>query len=127
MFKMSISLENSITHDQIPEIYEIIAGPTRDELYAAFRNSRPGNLDFAQVEPIEKLGDAISDVLRRDLEGRLGSEPKKSLRAEFYSWLLRLPVGERIIRYGCDRYFNKLSKRPRERVTKIPKKRPYPC
>jgi hypothetical protein len=34
MFKISISLENSGPR-WIPEIYEIVAGPTRDELYAA--------------------------------------------------------------------------------------------
>jgi hypothetical protein len=125
MFKMSISLENGGPR-WIPEIYEIVAGPTRDELYAAFRNRRPGNLDFTGVEPVKTLGDAISDVLRRDLEGGRGFRPKKSHRDEFYSWLVRLPVGERIIRYGCDLYFNKLTKRPRQRLVKLPKKRPYP-
>ena len=125
MFKMSISLENSGPR-WIPEIYEIVAGPTKDELYAAFRNSRPGNLDFIRVEPIEKLGDAVSNVLRRDIEGWRGFRPKKSYRAEFYSWLVGLPLGARIIRYGCDRYFNKLPKSSRLRLTKLPKKRPYP-
>ena len=125
MFKMSISLENSGPR-WIPEIYEIVAGPTKDELYAAFHNSRPGNLDSTRIQQVKTLGDAISDVLRRDLEGRWDFRPKKSHRAQFYSWLVRLPRGARMIRYGCDRYFNKLSKCPRVRVTKIPKKRPYP-
>jgi hypothetical protein len=125
MFKISISLENS-GPSWIPEIYEIVVGPSKEELYAAFHNSRSGNQGLIRVEPVKTLGDAISDVLRRDLEGWRGFEPKKSHRAEFYSWLVRLPVGERIIRYGCDRYFNKLTKRPRQRLTKLPKKRPYP-
>ena len=118
MFKMSISLENGGPR-WIPEVYEIVAGPTKDELCAAFRKS-------ARVEPIEKLGDVICDVLRRDLEGQLGFGPKKSHRAEFYNWLVGLPLGARIIRYGCDRYFNKLPKPPRHRLKKLPKKRPYP-
>ena len=125
MFRISISLENSGPR-WIPEIYEIVAGPSKDELYAAFRNSRPGNLDFTGIEPVKTLGDAISDVLSRDLEGRWGFRPKKSHRAEFYNWLVGQPLGARIIRYGCDRYFNKLPKPPRLRLTKIPKRRPKP-
>lgn len=125
MFKVSIALGNSGPR-WIPEIHAIVAGPTRNDLYPVFRNSRPGNLDFIRVEPVESLGDAISDVLRRDLEGWRGFSPKKSHRAEFYRWLVRLPLGARIIRYGCDRYFNKLAKQPRVQVMKIPKKRPAP-
>ena len=83
--------------------------PTKSELYTAFQNGRPGNLDFIRVNPVENPGEAISSVLKRDLEGRIGSSPKKAHRAEFYSWLIRLPIGARIIRYGCDRYFNKLA------------------
>ena len=125
MFKMVIALEDNGPR-WIPEIHEIVAGPTRSELYTAFQNSRPGNLDFIRVDPVESSGEAISSVLRRDLEGRIGLSPKKSHRAEFYRWLIRLPIGARIIRYGCDRYFNKLVKQPRLRTVKIPKKRPYP-
>jgi hypothetical protein len=125
MFKVLIALESD-GPCWIPEIREIVAGPTKSELYTAFQNSRPGNLDFIRVEPVHSLGEAISSVLRRDLEGRIGSSPKKSHRTEFYKWLLRLPVGARIIRYGCDRYFHKLVKPPRQRVIKPPKRRPYP-
>jgi hypothetical protein len=125
MFKVLIAFEDSGPR-WTPEIHEIVAGPTKIELHTAFQNSRPGNLDFIRVDPVESLGEAISSVLRRDLEGRIGSSPKKSHRAEFYRWLIRLPIGVRIIRYGCDRYFNKLVKPPRQRLIKVPKKRPYP-
>jgi hypothetical protein len=125
MFKVLIALESSGLR-WTPEIHEIVAGPTKSELYTAFQNSRPGNLDFIRVDSVESPGEAISSVLRRDLEGRIGSSPKKAHRAAFYSWLIRLPIGIRIIRYGCDRYFNKLAKQPRQRLIKIPKKRPYP-
>jgi hypothetical protein len=124
-FKVLIALENDGPR-WIPEIHEIVAGPTKSELYTAFQNSRPGNLDFIRVDPVDNLGESISGVLRRDLEGRIGTNPKKSHRAEFNKWLLRLPVGARNIRYGCDRYFHKLVKPPRQRVTKPPRKRPYP-
>jgi hypothetical protein len=125
MFRISISLENSEPR-WIPEIYEIVAGPTKDELYAAFHSSRPGNLDSTRILQVKTLGEAISDVLRRDLEGRGGFGPNKSHRAEFYSWLVCLRLGARVIRYGCDRYFNKLPKPPRLRLTKNPKRRPKP-
>jgi hypothetical protein len=45
---------------------------------------------------------------------------------EFYRWLLGLTPDARMIRYGCDRYFNKLEKQPRMLEPKVRKKRPYP-
>jgi len=54
------------------------------------------------------------------------SRPKKVWRAEYYRWLLRLGVGDRMIRYGCDQYFNALKKQPRRIKHKPRKKRPYP-
>ena len=43
---------------------------------------------------------------------------------EYYRWRLALPTNICLIRYGCDRYFNKLNKEPRK--TRVPKKRKYP-
>ena len=43
---------------------------------------------------------------------------------EYYQWRLALPANSCLIRYGCDRYFNKLAKEPRS--IKEPKKRRYP-
>jgi hypothetical protein len=125
VFKVLIALESDGPR-WTPEIHQIVAGAPKSDLYTAFSKGQRGNLNFIGVDPVENLGDAISSVLKRDLEGRVGTSPKKSHRAQFYSWLLRLPIGSRIIRYGCDRYFNKLSKQPRQRLIKIPKKRPYP-
>jgi hypothetical protein len=34
--------------------------------------------------------------------------------------------GDRVIRYGRDRYFNPLKKKPRLAHVKLPKKRPHP-
>jgi hypothetical protein len=65
---------------------------------------------------------------RRSAAKRPASAPRavKAQRREFYRWLLGLSPGARIIRYGCDRYFNKLEKRSRPIRAKIKKKRPYP-
>jgi hypothetical protein len=43
---------------------------------------------------------------------------------EYYQWRFALPANICLIRYGCDRHFNKLAKEPR--LIKEPKKRPYP-
>jgi hypothetical protein len=125
VFKMLLVLKNDGPR-WTPEIHQIVAGATKSDLYTAFSKGQRGNLNFIVVDPIENLGDAISSVLQCDLEGRIGTTPKNSHRAQFYNWLLRLAIGSRIIRYGCDRYFNKLPKQPRRRLIKIPKKRPYP-
>jgi len=125
VFKILVALNNDGPR-WTPEIHQIVAGATKSDLYTAFSKGQRGNLNFIVVDPVENLGDAISSVLKRDLEGQIGTTPKKSHRAQFYSWLLRLPIGSRIIRYGCDRHFNKLSKQPWQRLIKIPKKRPYP-
>jgi hypothetical protein len=56
-----------------------------------------------------------------------GLEPAKRTMVvweEYYEWRFALPANRCLIRYGCDRYFNKLTKEPR--LIKERKKRPYP-
>ena len=52
------------------------------------------------------------------------SVPPK-IRREYYCWLAGLTPGSRIVRYGCDRYFNPLQKQSHWKPT-IKKGRPYP-
>jgi hypothetical protein len=81
------------------------------------------------VTKIDNLEQAVSDVFRRDLQSwrnawRPEETPEtltKKHRREFYEWLLNLRPGERIIRYGCDRLFQKLDKPPRK-FRLLPKK-----
>src|SRR6202023_1753434 len=88
---------------------------------------------FVWVKSIENVGQTISDVLRRELlpwhhpwQPVPGDPPSGKRRTEFYEWLLDLEPTDRLIRYGCDRYFNKLVKRPRTIRAKVKKRRRYP-
>jgi hypothetical protein len=116
------------------EIHQIISGAKKKELEKVFSSSRPAAGNFLRVKEVTNLGQAISDVLKRDVQGWqhpyrteiTPDRPKKGHRAEYYEWLLGLNADERMVRYGCDRYFNKLKKKPRVVRVKVSKKRPYP-
>jgi hypothetical protein len=118
----------------IIEIHQIVAGAKGAELERVFSTTRPkGQHDRLLVRNVTDLGSAVSDVLKGDL--RLfkhtmsiasASRPNIAQRTEFYEWLLGLPPNARTIRYGCDRYLNKLKKQPRTLRPKVQKKRRYP-
>jgi len=119
----------------ICEIHQIVAGAEREDLERVYGiGRRSANwTNFVWVKEIENLGQAVSNVLRQDLEGWQNPyhepdpwRPKKEQRNEFYAWLLDLSPAARMIRYGCDRYFNKLEKKPRTFQPKVPKGHPYP-
>jgi hypothetical protein len=104
------------------QVHEVIAGVDKVELDRV----------FATIAYVKKLrpqdgGQAIARVLQRDPDVWKGfSPPKAKRRAEFYEWTLNMPIDARVIRYGCDRHFNKLHKKPRICRLKVRKKRPYP-
>jgi hypothetical protein len=116
------------------EIHQIISGAKKKELEKVFSTSRHASGNFLRVKKITNLGQAISDVLKRDVEGWrhpyrteiTPDRPKKGHRAEYYEWLLDLSPNERIVRYGCDRYFNRLKKQPRVVHQKVRKGHPTP-
>ncbi len=109
-------------------IHMIVAGADRADLDTAFSGLRS---DAAVVDvSVQRIKDpkaTIDEIANCDLQPwQYEPKPKKAERAEFYRWLLRLPPGVRLIRYGCDRYFNELTKRGRTIKAKPRKKRPYP-
>jgi hypothetical protein len=116
------------------EIHQIVSGAKKAELEKVFSSSRPAAGNFIRVKEVTNLGQAIVDVLKRNVQGWqhlyqteiTPDRPKKGHRAEYYEWLLGLNADERMVRYGCDRYFNKLKKKPRVVRVKVSKKRPYP-
>jgi hypothetical protein len=117
----------------ICEIHEIVAcGAPKEELERALSTKRyTGDIQSLRVKEIDDLGPAIYRAMSYDVRSwrhpyveLLISRAKKQQRAEFYSWLTGLEPGARVIRYGCDRYFNKLEKQPR--TAKPRKPRPYP-
>ena len=134
-FKVSLAPEYLKPH-WICEIHEIVVGAQKDDLEKAFSISgtREKYDSFLGITKVKNIGQTISDVLRADLQGwqhplwpdGAPAKPKKAHRKEFYQWLLSVSFGERMIRYGCDRYFNRLDKKPRTIRPKIRKPRRYP-
>jgi hypothetical protein len=116
------------------EIHQIVSGAKKAELEKVFATSRRSSGNSLRVREVKNLGQAISDVLKRDVQGWqhpyrteiTPDRPKKAQRAEYYEWLLGLSADERLVWYGCDGHFNKLKKKPRVIRRKIPKKRRYP-
>jgi hypothetical protein len=137
-FKVAVAPEH-LGEQWICEIHEIIAGAEYSEtdkgkLEGVFRNKRPsGSFGNVRVKEVDALGPVLRDVLRRNLQcwhhPYIESEswPIKTTQfTEFYAWLLGLDPGARMIRYGCDRNFNKLSKKQRAFCPKVKKGHPYP-
>jgi hypothetical protein len=120
------------------ELHQIIGLGDVAALETTFSRLREGGafLNKIWVKKIGDLGECIGRVFRRDLVNweKPGLQPwqtdpdpvypRKPERTEFYRWLLGLSVGARTIRYGCDRHFNQLTKKPR--TMPVPKKRKYP-
>jgi len=132
-FKVYAAPENGIPQWR-GEMHLIVAGADKEELEKVlWRGGNCKNLEICvRVMPVDNLGQAISRVLRRNLQPwqhpwqpRFDCpRPTKQNRLEFYTWLLDLASGDRLVRYGCDRYFNKLAKTPR--TIRPLKKHPYP-
>jgi hypothetical protein len=119
----------------ICEVHEIVAEVEKEELERVFHGwrSRGFTPDTVRVTKITDLAKTINKVFNSALHTwrhpyGTGDEPspKKRHRTEYYSWLFSLNIGVRTIRYGCDRYFNKLAKKEKVFRPKIKKKHPYP-
>jgi hypothetical protein len=131
-FKVSVNTHGGMGDVWVFEIHQIVAGCDKASLEKAFASPRIGKFisNTVSIKTVEDLDQTISNVLRRDLEiwRPQGQDPAPSRgqRLEFYKWLLSLDVRARLIRYGCDHYFNKLAKQPRLFEVKPRKPRPYP-
>jgi len=118
------------------EIHQLVTGASEEDLQRVFCSTKPvrGSVNFDRVREVDNLGQTISNVLKRNLQGwqhpylEAGTvaRPKKAQRVEYYQWAFSLKLGVRMIRYGCDRYFNQLQKQERPLHLKPKKKRPYP-
>ena len=125
----------------VAEIHELLAGGERDidDIKGAFSpmNFPPMGIsdypDAIWAKQVANVGQVLSNIfdyrLRPYKDPREAGvyEPNKitmALWEECYRWRLALPTNICLIRYGCDRYFNKLNKKPRK--TRVPKKRKYP-
>ena len=135
-FKVSLAPKHLEPH-WVCDVHQIVAGASKDELEKAFvvaAWAKEKYQSVVRIMEIEDLGRTLNDVFQADLRGWQHPEwpdgdpntPTKAHREEFYRWLLSLSLGERMIRYGCDRYLNRLKKQPRTARPKVHKPRPYP-
>jgi hypothetical protein len=106
----------------------LIAGPSKSELFEAFSFGVT-----LQIEEVSDVGNAAKALLIAGHRAKflppydaLEPEPKSRRRGEYYAWLVGLPVGSRLFRYGCDRYFHPLKKSKRPVVAAPKKGHPYP-
>jgi hypothetical protein len=118
------------------EIHEIIAGAEKANLEKVLSLGRQhcAGIQRLSVREVSDLPKTISRVFQRELEqwedpwpcSIVCPDPKKPQRREFYEWLLALRAGARLIRYGCDKYFSKLTKKQRTFRVAVRKPRKYP-
>jgi hypothetical protein len=129
----------------ICEIHQVVAGANKDNLERVFSTKRSRGeictrkrmlfVDYLRVKEIQALGPIVSEVLKYDLSGwqhpwrpEMSIErPNKPQRREFYAWLLSLSPRARLMRYGCNRQFKNLERKPRiPPPPRTARKHPYP-
>jgi hypothetical protein len=106
----------------------LVAGPSKSELFDAF--SKGVTLE---IKKVTDAGEAASAVLVAAHRAKLlppldalEPAPKPRHRGEYYAWLASCPARSRLFRYGCDRYYSRLTKEPRPPKNKVKKGHPYP-
>jgi hypothetical protein len=114
--------------EYVIELHLVVAGATRIKLERAF--------DDARAAPIKSIRRAIDNMLSGRLQIRFGAwksliaygeelDPSHEQWLEYIAWL-RKHSGRLLFRYGCDRYWNKLDKHPRQMKSKVKKGHPDP-
>lgn len=124
----------------ICEIHQIVAGAERTAFEGGYnkhqyitRRLEVSHENVLWAKEIQNLAQTLSGVF----DCRFGTwrnpcvpgevpPANKEQRTEYYDWALDLRPGERVIRYGCDRYFNRLEKEHRPVRIKARKKHPNP-
>jgi hypothetical protein len=124
---------DAAAHVWRPMVHLVVADADKEDLERALSldPNRQHHRSYCRISKVNDICATICDVLRRDADGRevpwFHAPPmKRAQRREYYAWTLSLKLGSRLVRYGCDRYFNRLDKKERIRRPKGRKKRPYP-
>jgi hypothetical protein len=106
----------------------LIAGPGKSELFDAFPSGV--TLQIKKVRDAAKAANALLVAGHRAKclppYDAFEPEPRSRRRGEYYAWLVGCPVGSRLFRYGCDRYFNPLKKSKRRMPVEAKEGHPYP-
>jgi hypothetical protein len=118
LFKPTLELGAPDYFGWICEIHQLVAGATKEELEEAFR-TRNVYSGSVWVREVDDLAAAVTRLFRLEIRAwnPVGDTyPTSRLypqyRAELYLWLMELGQDDRIVRYGCDRHFHKLTKKP---------------
>jgi hypothetical protein len=93
------------------EAHIIVAGANEFKLTVAFHETRVRIVPDVVVTPVNNIKDAVDDALNANERARLADSFRVRQRQEFYSWLLNMKIGSRLIRYGCDEEFKPLAGR----------------
>lgn len=132
MLKVSFSPEDEEGRWK-PVIHEIVGGVELADVEKAFEaRLNPRSRIDVMIKPVTDLRSAIKRVLTVEAISWLQDDsfeltrPKANVRGEYYRWTLHFDAGARVIRYGCDRHFNKLVKKGRTIRPKVRKPRPNP-
>jgi hypothetical protein len=112
------------------ELHLIVTGASKIKVERAFKDAR--------AEHVASISGAIEDMLNGTPEVPIASgqwttvrgyskrvEPNSEQWREYIGWL-KAHFQSLVFRYGCDRYWNKLEKRPRKKERKVKKRHPYP-
>jgi hypothetical protein len=95
------------------EVHIIVAGANNKEvkLMVEFGETPVRIVPDVVVTPVNNIKEAVDDALNANERARLADSFRVRQRQEFYSWLLNMKIGSRLIRYGCDEEFKPLAGR----------------
>ena len=106
----------------------LIVGPSKSELFDVFRVGVAPQIDL--IRDVGKTAKALfaAGQCAKHLPpfDAVSSELGRRRRGEYYAWLAACPPGGRVLRYGCDRYFNPLEKAQPLLHLRPKKGHPYP-
>jgi hypothetical protein len=102
----------------------IVTGVTESKLRDIFPSG------YLVIDPISEPRESLRKLLAESRRAKLlppltlvARMPKRR-QLEYLAWLAGMKPNERLFRYGCDRYFNRLEKT--KRVSQIRPKKPHP-
>jgi hypothetical protein len=102
----------------------IVAGVTESKLREIFPSG------YLVIDPISEPRESLRKLLAESRRAKLlppltlvARIPKRR-QLEYFAWLAGMKPNQRVFRYGCDRYFNRLEKT--KRVSQIRPKKPHP-
>ena len=103
----------------------LVAGPDESERRSAFPSQ---SLYIREAEVASAVLSNLKSAYhaKRSSIFALEGDPPKRRRGEYYAWLASVASESRLIRYGTDRYFNRLAKVAKPANPKVKRARKYP-